>query len=109
MRRVWITAAFASIVLLSASCGSSDQVDPFAPSVIVISITGNGLKTQEVVTDELPYPVVIDPKLSEFDRLLESPRAGGGSTTEPTENTEKRIHRRAAESAEKTGGLSVAQ
>jgi threonine synthase len=38
---------------------------------IVISITGNGLKTLEVVQDELPYPVVIDPKLSEFDALLE--------------------------------------
>jgi threonine synthase len=37
---------------------------------IVISITGNGLKTQEVVMDELPYPVVIDPKLNEFDALL---------------------------------------
>ena len=38
---------------------------------IVISITGNGLKTLEVVQDELPYPVVIDPKLSEFDAMLE--------------------------------------
>src|SRR3954462_1193712 len=38
---------------------------------IVVSITGNGLKTLEVVQDELPYPVVIDPKLSEFDRLIE--------------------------------------
>jgi threonine synthase len=35
---------------------------------IVISITGNGLKTQEAVQGELPYPVVIDPKLSEFDK-----------------------------------------
>jgi threonine synthase len=42
---------------------------------IVISITVNGLKTQEVVANELPYPVVIDPKLSEFDRLLESQNA----------------------------------
>lgn len=38
---------------------------------IVVSITGNGLKTQEVVMSELPYPVVIEPKLSEFDALLE--------------------------------------
>ena len=37
---------------------------------IVISITGNGLKTLEVVQDELPYPVVIEAKLSEFDALL---------------------------------------
>jgi threonine synthase len=38
---------------------------------IVISITGNGLKTLEAVQDDLPYPAVIDPKLSEFDTLLE--------------------------------------
>src|SRR5687767_10593817 len=38
---------------------------------IVVSITGNGLKTLEVVADELPYPQVIDAKLSEFDRLLD--------------------------------------
>src|SRR5690606_16535912 len=38
---------------------------------IVISITGNGLKTQEVVQNELPYPRVIEAKLSEFDQLLE--------------------------------------
>src|SRR5271163_4748617 len=42
---------------------------------IVVSITGNGLKTQEVVVDDLPYPVVIEPKLSEFDKLLESKAA----------------------------------
>ena len=42
---------------------------------IVISITGNGLKTQEVVMNELPYPVVIEPKLSEFSRLLEQSAA----------------------------------
>ena len=39
---------------------------------IVISITGNGLKTQEVVVNELPYPAAIDAKLSEFDKMLES-------------------------------------
>jgi threonine synthase len=39
---------------------------------IVISITGNGLKTLEAVQDALPYPVVIDPKLAEFDKLLEA-------------------------------------
>lgn len=39
---------------------------------IVVSITGNGLKTQEVVANELPYPVVIEPKLADFDKLLES-------------------------------------
>jgi threonine synthase len=39
---------------------------------IVVSITGNGLKTQEVVVNDLPYPVVIEPKLAEFDKLVES-------------------------------------
>ena len=56
--------------------GIGDQADSSpaeSPSdeSIVISITGNGLKTQEAVADELPYPAVIDPKLSEFDRLLQ--------------------------------------
>ena len=37
---------------------------------ICVCITGNGLKTLEVVQDELPYPVVIDPKISEFDKLV---------------------------------------
>jgi threonine synthase len=45
---------------------------------ICISITGNGLKTQEAVQNELPYPVVIDPKLSEFDKLLDQ-REGGAA------------------------------
>jgi threonine synthase len=42
---------------------------------IVVSITGNGLKTLEVVQNELQQPRVIDPKLSEFDRLLEENKA----------------------------------
>ncbi|MDB5294470.1 MAG: thrC, partial [Phycisphaerales bacterium] len=37
---------------------------------IVVSITGNGLKTLEVVQDELPYPRVIDAKMAEFDSLI---------------------------------------
>jgi len=44
---------------------------------IVVSITGNGLKTQEVVMGELHPPVVIEAKLAEFDKLLaEAPKAG---------------------------------
>jgi threonine synthase len=39
---------------------------------IVVSITGNGLKTQEAVVDDLKPPVVIEAKLSEFDKLLEN-------------------------------------
>jgi len=39
---------------------------------IVISITGNGLKTLETVQNDLPYPAVIEAKISDFDRLLEA-------------------------------------
>ena len=38
---------------------------------IVVCITGNGLKTLEVVQDELTPPRVIEAKLAEFDKLLE--------------------------------------
>ena len=38
---------------------------------ICVCITGNGLKTLEVVQGELPPPRVIEPKLSEFDQLIE--------------------------------------
>jgi len=54
---------------------------------IVVSITGNGLKTQETVVGDLPYPVVIEPKLSEFDKLLDqqkqSPAPTRATTREP--------------------------
>ena len=53
---------------------------------IVVSITGNGLKTQEVVADELPYPKVIDAKLSDFDALL---KENGTSVTVQTQQSPK--------------------
>jgi len=37
---------------------------------IVVSITGNGLKTQEAVINDLPQPRVIEAKIAEFDALL---------------------------------------
>jgi len=37
---------------------------------IVISITGNGLKTLETVQNDLPMPEVIEAKLTEFDEFL---------------------------------------
>ena len=37
---------------------------------IVVSITGNGLKTQEAVVNDLPQPRVIEAKIGEFDALL---------------------------------------
>ncbi len=39
---------------------------------IVISITGNGMKTQECVVDRLKQPVEIEAKLTEFDALVEN-------------------------------------
>lgn len=39
---------------------------------LVISITGNGLKTQEVLTGRLAEFPVIEPKLSEFDELMQN-------------------------------------
>jgi threonine synthase len=38
---------------------------------IVISITGNGLKTQEAVVDRVGKPMMIQPKLEEFEALIE--------------------------------------
>jgi threonine synthase len=37
---------------------------------IVISITGNGLKTQEALQDKIGAPRIINAKLSEFDELI---------------------------------------
>ena len=38
---------------------------------IVISVTGNGLKTQEALYGKLPEPAVIDANINEFDRLVD--------------------------------------
>ena len=50
---------------------------------IVISITGNGLKTQEVVVNDLIQPAVIEAKMSEFDRLLEENRTADEAPAAP--------------------------
>ncbi len=36
---------------------------------ILISITGNGLKTQEAIQDRVGQPLIIDAKLSDFDKI----------------------------------------
>jgi threonine synthase len=41
---------------------------------IVICITGNGLKTQDAVADELKQPAVIKPSLEAFEAILEGAR-----------------------------------
>ena len=38
---------------------------------IVVSITGNGLKTQEAIADKIGAPDIIDASLSDFDALVE--------------------------------------
>src|SRR5271170_4882177 len=47
---------------------------------IVVSITGNGLKTLETVQNDLTPPAVIEAKLSEFDRILEEQEKATHST-----------------------------
>jgi len=37
---------------------------------ILISITGNGLKTQEAIQDEVGRPIIIEAKLSEFEKIV---------------------------------------
>ena len=69
---------------LAATIKLLDQGRIPRDETIVISITGNGLKTQEAVANELPYPVVIEPKLSEFDKLLELAK-DRGETPAPRE------------------------
>jgi threonine synthase len=56
---------------------------------IVVSITGNGLKTQEVIAEELPYPKVINAKLTEFDALLAESGKSVEVTTAATRATAK--------------------
>ena len=42
---------------------------------IVISVTGNGLKTQEAVINKLFEPKIINPSLAEFDKVMEEKMA----------------------------------
>ena len=44
---------------------------------VVIAITGNGLKTQEVVVDQLEPGATIDAKLSAFDKIVDKPTVRG--------------------------------
>jgi threonine synthase len=52
---------------------------------VVVGITGNGLKTLEAVTDALPRPAAIEPKLTEFDAMLDELAAVPHEEAEPTE------------------------
>jgi threonine synthase len=43
---------------------------------IVLCVTGNGLKTQDAVTDLLQRPQIIRPALEEFESIYEADQAG---------------------------------
>jgi len=47
---------------------------------IVVSITGNGMKTQDPLVGKLPEPALIGPSLGDFDRL----EAGAARTHKET-------------------------
>jgi threonine synthase len=51
---------------------------------ILISITGNGLKTQEAIQDRVGHPVIIDARLSEFKDIFEVKQKGTGSKIQAT-------------------------
>ena len=69
---IWTEPAGGTTLAAAMKLIASGRID--RDESICVCITGNGLKTQEVVQGELPYPAVIDPKLAEFDTLVE--RAG---------------------------------
>lgn len=57
---------------------------------IVISITGNGMKTLEAVQNDLAYPEVIEAKLSEFDELLARQEAKGQPAAKPADRASRK-------------------
>jgi len=56
---------------------------------IVISITGNGLKTLEAVQNDLAQPEAIEAKLSEFDELLARQEAKGEPAAKPADRASR--------------------
>jgi threonine synthase len=56
---------------------------------IVVSITGNGLKTLETVQNDLAPPPVIEAKLGDFDRLMEELEKKKEPTSAPAVQSEK--------------------
>jgi threonine synthase len=62
-----VTVAVARKLIEQGRIGRDEEV--------VLCITGNGLKTQDAVSDSLERPAVIKPSLAEFAALVEAPRA----------------------------------
>jgi threonine synthase len=50
-----------------------------AEDEVVLCITGNGLKTLEALSEELPAAPVIEPRLREVEALVERSRRDRGS------------------------------
>jgi threonine synthase len=61
-----VTVAVARKLIEQGRIGRDEEV--------VLCITGNGLKTQDAVSDGLERPAVIRPSLAEFTALVEGPR-----------------------------------
>jgi threonine synthase len=57
---------------------------------IVVSITGNGLKTLEAVQNDLVQPEAIEAKLSEFDELLARNEAKSLAADKPVERASRK-------------------
>jgi threonine synthase len=57
---------------------------------IVVSITGNGLKTLETVQNDLVQPEAIEAKLSEFDELLARNEAKSAAADKPVERASRK-------------------
>ncbi|MFQ5329352.1 MAG: threonine synthase [Thermodesulfobacteriota bacterium] len=67
-----IFAETAGGVTLGATKKLIDQGRIPRDESIVVSITGNGLKTQEALYGELPEPAVIEANIGDFDNLVET-------------------------------------
>ncbi len=65
---LWTEPAGGTTVAVTRKLLETGRLDP--DKSIVISITGQGLKTLEAVADRLETPVLIQAKLSEFDEML---------------------------------------
>ncbi|GMV97834.1 MAG: threonine synthase [Phycisphaerae bacterium] len=67
---VWTEPAGGTTVAVTKKLLDQGRIPP--DESIVVSITGNGLKTQEVVLDRLEEPALINARLAEFDEVVAS-------------------------------------
>ena len=67
---IWAETAGGVTVAVAQKLIEQDRIN--RDESIVLCITGNGLKTQEPLLERMRKPVVIKPKLEEFEALLET-------------------------------------